>query len=236
MALNTNNLATILQSAVLRTRVRHRPSPTIFSLPGLTGKPVHDNKDFAWTPQLESSLPTILKEYQTLRNHKLKSDYSTTEEHKLHSGNWDWNSYMLKGKRQTEFAVHCPNTVELLETIDSPSLMSGTPFSFAFFSTLHKESSIAAHFGPCNLRLRCHFPLIVPAGDCGMRVGDTVVKWSEGKPLIFDDCYEHEVWNKTKEGRALLLFDIWHPDLYEDEIMAIKDMFLEAQQKGWLSS
>lgn len=34
-----------------------------------------------------------------------------------------------------------------------------------------------------------------------------------GKCLVFDDCYEHEVWNKTKRERVLLLFDLWHPDL-----------------------
>jgi hypothetical protein len=68
---------------------------------------------------------------------------------------------------------------------------------------LHPGTSIAAHSGPCNLRLRCHFPLIVPKEResapkthglmCGLRVGSEVHKWDEGKPLVFDDCYEHEV-------------------------------------------
>ncbi len=70
-------------------------------------------------------------------------------------------------------------------------LMTGTPFSFAFFSTLHGNTSIAAHSGPCNLRIRCHFPLIVPEGDCGMTVGDETVRWVAGEPVYFDDCYEH---------------------------------------------
>lgn len=30
---------------------------------------------------------------------------------------------------------------------------------------------------------------------------------------MFDDCYEHEVWNKTDGERILLLFDLWHPEL-----------------------
>lgn len=37
-----------------------------------------------------------------------------------------------------------------------------------------------------------------------------------GKCLVFDDCYEHEVWNKTGKERVLLLFDLWHPDLVEE--------------------
>lgn len=39
---------------------------------------------------------------------------------------------------------------------------------------------------------------------------------SPGKCLVFDDCYEHEVWNKTEGERVLLLFDLWHPDLVEE--------------------
>lgn len=42
------------------------------------------------------------------------------------------------------------------------------------------------------------------------------------------------VWNKTNEERVILLFDMWHPDLHEDEIEAIQDMFEEAKKKGWL--
>lgn len=37
---------------------------------------------------------------------------------------------------------------------------------------------------------------------------------------MFDDCYEHEVWNKTDEDRVLLLFDLWHPDLAEEVRLA----------------
>ena len=158
--------------------------------------------------------------------------------------------------------------------------MTDTPFSFAFFSTLHAGGEIGAHYGPCNLRLRCHLPLIVPVpvpapapvpsttgtgtnkpmqsgsydsernesnesrnddgnkdedGSCGMEIGGEVVKWEVGNPLLFDDCYEHRVWNNSTSERVVLLFDIWHPDLHNSEIDAIVDMFQEAKHAGWLS-
>jgi len=76
-------------------------------------------------------------------------------------------------------------------------LMLGTPFSFAFFSTLHPESSIAPHAAPCNLRLRVHLPLLDASPDplqCGLRVGNEVVPWTRANgPVVFDDAYEHEV-------------------------------------------
>lgn len=204
-------LATILQSAVCRTRVKHRPAPSLFYFPGLSSKAVWDSKQFPWAAELENNYDVILKEYHQLRSKHPGSDYVTQEEHKLHAGRWDWNSYIVKGKRQTDFAVHCPKTVDFLESIKSPALMTGTPFSFAFFSTLFPNSSIAAHYGPCNLRVRCHFPLIVPTKDAniGMTVGDEQVKWEAGKAVFFDDCYEHKVWNETAEERVLLLFDVW---------------------------
>jgi len=60
------------------------------------------------------------------------------------------------------------------------------------------------------------------------------VAWEEGKALVFDDSYEHEVWNRTDEDRVVLLWDVWHPDLDMDERRAIVDMFGTAREKGWL--
>ena len=48
--------------------------------------------------------------------------------------------------------------------------------------------------------------------------------------VIFDDSYQHEACNMhQKEDRAILLFDIWHPDLHKLEIEAIQNMFGEVE-------
>jgi len=99
----------------------------------------------------------VLQEYIGLRQklQEQRSDYVINkEEHKLHEGRWDWNSYIVKGCRQADFATSCPGTVEVMESLAAPGLMASTPFSYCFFSTLHGGSSIAPHYGPCNLRLR----------------------------------------------------------------------------------
>lgn len=41
--------------------------------------------------------------------------------------------------------------------------------------------------------------------------------WKEGKLLIFDDSFEHEVWHNGTEVRLVLIVDVWHPDLTEEE-------------------
>ena len=44
-----------------------------------------------------------------------------------------------------------------------------------------------------------------------MRVGPTASPWHEGELLFFDDTYPHEVWNDTRQERAVLLFDFERP-------------------------
>jgi aspartate beta-hydroxylase len=193
----STKFAILLKSAILKTNTVKRPSPSIFFFAGLNSRPIHNRNNFNFSNILEKNYEVILNEYLNLKSNHIKSDYSLHGEKKLHTGIWDWNSYVMKGKRQSNFALLCPKTVDILESISNPSLMVNTPFSYAFFSTLHGNSTIAAHYGPCNLRLRCHFPLIVPLGDCGMEVGNETIKWEKGIPIIFDDCYEHKgkSWN-----------------------------------------
>jgi beta-hydroxylase len=44
-----------------------------------------------------------------------------------------------------------------------------------------------------------------------MQVADQEVAWREGKTLVFDDTYPHEVWNATDERRVLLLIQFRRP-------------------------
>ncbi len=44
-----------------------------------------------------------------------------------------------------------------------------------------------------------------------MRVGDARCHWHEGELVFFDDNHPHEVWNRTLEERAVLLFDFERP-------------------------
>jgi hypothetical protein len=56
---------------------------------------------------------------------------------------WDWHSYILNGQRQPNFAESCPKTAQCLDDIAKDGhLFDSTPFSFAFFSTLHGDAAI----------------------------------------------------------------------------------------------
>ena len=77
---------------------------------------------------------------------------------------------------------------------------------------------LRAHCGPTNARLRAHLGLVVPEGNIRIRCGDEPPRrWAEGEVLVFDDSYEHEVWNETDQPRLVLILDLWHPMLDTDE-------------------
>ena len=61
-----------------------------------------------------------------------------------------------------------------------------------------------------------HLPLIVPP-DCALNVGGVEHRWREGEPILFDDTYEHEAWNRSGQPRLILLMDCWNPHLTEGE-------------------
>ncbi len=242
--------------SLLRTSL-YRPTPSLVFLPGLRSLPFWTQLD-AETQQtrvayqdpqiqhavqfLEQHALQIANEYQTSK--KPSSDYPHTTEHAtLHTGQWDWHSFVQKGKIQSAFAQHFPTTASLLVQLHAEGLLfTGTPFGYAFFSTLHASSKIAAHTAPMNFRLRVHLPLHVPAfaqkerPACGIRVGPVTRTWQEGKALVLDDSYEHEVWNDTAETRVLLLVDLWHPDVTLQERKEIVALFDHAQQQGWWSN
>lgn len=47
---------------------------------------------------------------------------------------------------------------------------------------------------------------------------------ARGETLVFDDTYEHEAWNRSRQVRVVLIADVWNPYLAEVERLAIKDV------------
>lgn len=121
-------------------------------------------------------------------------------------------------------------------------------FVNARFSVLRAGTHISAHCGISNAKLRVHLGLSVPATPpprrSAIRVGQEVRRWAEGKLLVFDDSFEHEVWwhwddaagsgGKGGNGesgadratqRIVLILDVWHPRLSEQRIAELRGSF-----------
>lgn len=101
------------------------------------------------------------------------------------------------------------------------SIPGATSAGSVFFAAATPGTHIIPHCGPHNLRIRGHLGIIVPPG-CEMRVGHETHPWQEGKILVFDDSFEHEIWNRSQGTRIVLIFDVWHPELTEIEILGFQ--------------
>lgn len=216
-----------------------RPAPSLFVYPGLTAKPWHERTDehcAHWVPALEAAVPAITEEYLALRESGAPSDYEPEDSDHgdgLHKGGeWHWSTLIDRGRKMEAMWERCPQTAAALTAV--PGLCVGDmPFAFAFFSTLRAGCSIAPHTSPCNLRLRVHLPLLVPAqaAACGIQVASETRAWERGKALIFDDAFTHHVWNDSDEDRVVLLLDLWHPELIAAEIGGVQAMFRAVDEK-----
>lgn len=119
----------------------------------------------------------------------------------------NWRTFILFGfgEKLEKNCSQAPVTTRLLESV--PNLQT------AWFSILGPGYHIPAHRGVSKGILRAHLGLIIPrdAEKCRMRVGDTINVWRPGEIFVFDDTYEHEVWNDTDDERVILLFDFNRP-------------------------
>lgn len=116
-----------------------------------------------------------------------------------------WGVYGLVafGTRIDAALAACPRTAEALQQI--PGLTT------AGFSQMTPGTHIKPHEGWVTTVYRAHLGLVVPAGDCALKVGTQVRHWSEGAVAVFDDTVVHEAWNRTPGTRTVLLFDFLRP-------------------------
>jgi aspartyl/asparaginyl beta-hydroxylase (cupin superfamily) len=112
--------------------------------------------------------------------------------------------------------------MRMLEQPPIPQIAGRSPM--ALISILKPGTHIPPHTGMLNMRLICHVPLVVP-GDCRLRVGAETRDVVEGRAMIFDDSIEHEAWNDADSVRAVLLFEIWRPEISDEEKIALTAMF-----------
>lgn len=170
--------------------------------------PVLDVRDFSWTEVLRDNWQAIRDEAVTvaLQRHAAPSLATISPDHRAIAEVDMWRSFFLWGYGYPieDNLARCPRTARLVEQV--PGLNS------AFFSILAPGTHIPSHRGVTKALITCHLGLIVPRnGDVRMRVEDRIVRWAEGETLVFDDTYDHEVWNDTDSTRVVLLIQFERP-------------------------
>ena len=171
--------------------------------------PVLDPAVFDWIPALEADWRTIRSELDAVMQKPEQvpnfQDISRDQVNITRDDRWKTFFMYGYGYRMDRNCERCPETARLVESI--PGMYT------AFFSILSPGKHIPLHRGPYKGLLRCHLGLIVPQPEeqCWIEVGGVTRNWQEGKCLVFDDTYKHQVQNNTDGVRVVLFLDILRP-------------------------
>jgi beta-hydroxylase len=114
-----------------------------------------------------------------------------------------WNMFLVKtyGFWHKQNSKLCPKIVELFKPFKDVSSIS--------ISFLSPGKHIPPHNGPYKGILRYQLAISVPKnGNCQLFVDNKPYSWTEGKGVMFDDTYVHEVRNETDETRIAVLLDL----------------------------
>ena len=193
----------------LGKKLRHRVSALVARSSRVGDRPVFDGADFPWIARLEARWPEIRRELEAVlqRRGAIPPLADISPDHRRIAPPGKWKSFFLKGYGYPveENIRRCPVTAALIA--DIPGLNS------AFFSILEPGTHIPRHRGVTKAIMTAHLGLVVPRARaaCRMQVANEIVHWDEGRTLVFDDTFHHEVWNDSDEMRAVLLIQFRRP-------------------------
>ncbi|XP_030204460.1 aspartyl/asparaginyl beta-hydroxylase isoform X19 [Gadus morhua] len=185
---------------------------SLYNVDGLQAQPW-------WTPQetgytdlvkaLERGWKAIREEVLAVLD--LKTGLFMPEEENLRErGEWGQYTLWQQGRKAGDACRSVPKTCSLLERFPEATNCKRGQIKF---SVMQPGTHVWPHTGPTNCRLRMHLGLVVPEKGCRIRCTNQTREWEEGKVLIFDDSFEHEVWQEAASYRLILIVDVWHPAL-----------------------
>jgi aspartyl/asparaginyl beta-hydroxylase (cupin superfamily) len=186
-------------------------------------RPVYDTSSMEWCKRMRSSYQTIADEYSAY----VASGYYIPANKEvdplpqpLISMKCHWRVAILRlFYHDTPVINHFPRTAHLIKSIMNDFNIDAP---FIMISILEPGAGLAPHVGYYKGVLRYHLGLSIPLTSsslheidslplCHMKVDNHTHVWSNGGDILFDDCYVHEVRNRTNQPRIILLMDIPRP-------------------------
>jgi len=168
-----------------------------------------DKALFPWVKNIEQNIEVLKKEMHRVlaRIDDLPAFHEISPDQKSITTDEKWKifPFYAYGIDNEEMKKECPETIQLLATI--PGIKT------AMYSILMPGKKIPPHRGPYRGILRLHISLLVPTDyqACRIRVGSEIRPWKADSCMIFDDGYEHQVWNDTQQTRVILFVDFLRP-------------------------
>ncbi|XP_064797530.1 aspartyl/asparaginyl beta-hydroxylase-like isoform X2 [Oncorhynchus masou masou] len=185
---------------------------SLYNVDGIKAQPWWTPKDTGYMDLIK----TLERNWRTIRDEALSVMDKTTglfvpeEENLREKGEWGQFTLWQQGKKAGESCHSVPKTCGLLERYPEAT---GCKRGQIKFSVMQPGTHVWPHTGPTNCRLRMHLGLVIPKTGCKIRCTNDTRAWEEGKVLIFDDSFEHEVWQDADSYRLIFIVDVWHPEL-----------------------
>ncbi|XP_023583491.1 aspartyl/asparaginyl beta-hydroxylase [Trichechus manatus latirostris] len=160
-------------------------------------------------PSLERNWKLIRDEGLAVMD-KARGLFLPEDENLREKGDWSQFTLWQQGRKNENACKGAPKTCALLEKFPEAT---GCRRGQIKYSVMHPGTHVWPHTGPTNCRLRMHLGLVIPKEGCKIRCANKTKTWEEGKVLIFDDSFEHEVWQDASSFRLIFIVDVWHPEL-----------------------
>ena len=195
----------------LTKKLRDRVDAFIMRYSLLPDQAVFDPHIMPWARMLEQNWERIRDEAVALRADTIPSLGDISPDHGRIAADRRWRSFFMEGYgyKRKENRARVPVTAALIDRI--PALCT------ASFSVLEAGCHIPRHRGMTKGMLTYHLALRVPTEreKCWIQIEEGthrhVCPWADGRSILFDDTYNHEVWNNTDQDRYVLLLQVRRP-------------------------
>jgi len=205
----------LMEQRIILCAPKGHPQRAAFYYPGLRESPYWDPAEFPWATAFREGWTTIRDELHRFQERAEARQFSI-----VFPGNTDgeWAALWVALYRDPEpgMAEAFPETLKLIDAIPRRAQWAG-------YSALAPGSRITPHYGPTNVKLRCHLGIELEEGKSHLRVHDQPYDWKEGELVIFDDSYKHEASNEGTRRRIVFIIDVMHPDLTDEECAFLTD-------------
>uniref|UniRef100_A0A8C5Q659 Aspartate beta-hydroxylase n=1 Tax=Leptobrachium leishanense TaxID=445787 RepID=A0A8C5Q659_9ANUR len=189
---------------------------SLYNVNGLKAQPWWTAKETSYTELVK----TLEANWKIIRDEGLavmdqsKGLFIPEDENLRETGDWSQYTLWQRGQKNEKACKHSPRTCSLLDRFPEST---GCRRGQIKYSVMHPGTHVWPHTGPTNCRLRMHLGLVIPKEGCKIRCANDTRSWEEGKVLIFDDSFEHEVWQDAGSYRLILIVDVWHPALTQHQ-------------------
>jgi len=186
----------------------------------LQNQDIWKREEFSWVPEFEKLTPIVQEFITTLENaiwEEVGGDHRDSgqrDKDVLRAGAWTEYVFFGQGK-----VTNGPIAEAIQSIIPDAVEMARLGLGEIILSRMCPGTIVAPHCAPSNTRLTAHLGIRIPKKSseddttCAICINGRWHSWEEGKVLIFDDSYEHEVRNQTLEERVVLLVRFWHPQI-----------------------